>query len=103
MRTYLMHMADHEPVRLVFNPEDGSAITYYGDGRWSGCAPVPDDEYHAAVLVVTPAEHRLMHELAHHLVGFAFYGSIYGSPIIYRDAQHVEQPARTPSPHRTTA
>lgn len=54
---------------LEFDPQTGSAMTYYTKEHVSGCPPVDDDAYHASLLGISPAYHRLCHELAHHLIG----------------------------------
>lgn len=69
----------------------GETFTTYEDGCWSGCAPVPDDTIHANELGITPARHRLEHDLWHHLVGIFVYRTL-GSPIIWRDAHGTPQP-----------
>lgn len=69
----------------------GETFTTYETGHWSGCGPVPDDSIHAAELGITPARHRLEHDLWHHLVGIFVYKTL-GSPIIWRDAHGIEQP-----------
>ena len=85
---------------LTFNDRTGETITYYPAAlalegpRWSGSTPVPDDATHAAALGITPEQHRLAHELGHHLVGLEFYRDEYGSPIVYRDAHGLSQPPR---------
>jgi hypothetical protein len=70
----------------------GWTNTRYPDGRTSGCAPVPEDAFHAEALGITPERHRLVHELLHHLVGFTF--GYAGSPVIWRDA-HGQAQAET--------
>lgn len=85
------------PVRMVYTRESGHTLTVYGAGEnrwWSGSDPNQDDAYHAERLGITQREHRLQHELAHHLVGFAYYWNSHGSPIIWRDAIHEVQPTR---------
>lgn len=83
---------DADRYALTYDTETGEAITrYHASDRWSGCAPVPGDAYHADKLGITPSEHRLAHELIHHLVGHAYYSSDNGSPIIYRDAHAIAQ------------
>jgi hypothetical protein len=75
---------------LEFNRETGKTVTRYSHGPWSGCLPVPDDAFHAEKLGITAKQHRLEHELCHHLVGQSFYKTI-GSPVIWNDAHHYEQ------------
>jgi len=84
-----MTVYDSGVFTLSFDPTTGEAITRYAGGRWSGCAPVPDDAFHAERLGITRSEHRLEHELAHHLFGYA--KGFVGSPIIWRDAHGVAQ------------
>jgi hypothetical protein len=69
----------------------GDVTTTYDDGHWSGCKPVKDDEFHAKRLGISDKEHRLVHELSHHLIGFAYYKQETGSPVIYRSAHNIEQ------------
>ncbi|QDT14703.1 hypothetical protein [Alienimonas californiensis] len=71
---------------LRFDLGEGVALTRYPDGKTSGCGPVPEDCVHAERLGVTPARHRLLHELTHHLVGLRYYGDPRGSRVIWRDA-----------------
>ncbi|MFH5803717.1 hypothetical protein [Alienimonas sp. DA493] len=61
-------------------------MTRYRDGKTSGCGPIPDDVVHADRLGITPAHHRLVHELTHHIVGFRYYRDPNGSKVIWRDA-----------------
>jgi hypothetical protein len=74
---------------LTYDPETGRTVTTYDDLRWSGCDPVPEDALHAGRLGITPGEHRLAHELAHHIVGFA--GGYVGSRVIRWDAHEIPQ------------
>jgi hypothetical protein len=79
--------------RLEFDQATGRAVTRYPDGTHSGCGVVEADRFHARLLGLTPEEHRLQHELAHHLVGALYSrGAAGGCPIIYRDAHGVPQP-----------
>ena len=76
---------------LEHDTATGWTNTRYPDGHTSGCAPVPDDAFHAGALGITPERHRLVHELLHHLVGLAF--GYAGSPVIWRDAHNLRQRA----------
>ena len=78
---------------LNHEPETGQTFTFYRDDIWSGCGVVPEDHEHAAALGITPAQHRLVHELGHHLVGLHYYADPNGSPIVYRDAHNIPQEA----------
>lgn len=79
--------------RLEYDPATGGAYTIYPDGTRSGCEPHEDDQYHADLLGFTAAEHRLQHELAHHLVGGLFDPSpVGGCPIVYADAHGQPMP-----------
>ena len=70
----------------------GEVYTRYPDGAFSGCGIVPGDEFHGPRLGITPAKHRLLHELAHHMVGMAMpEKGIIGCPIIWRDAHSIPQ------------
>jgi hypothetical protein len=81
-----------ENIRLQYNKETGATYTYYPDDKWSGCDPIPEDDFHANILGITNKEHRLEHELIHHVLGFEL--GHYGSPIIDRDAHSQPQPQR---------
>lgn len=74
---------------LKHDTATGWTNTRYPDGHTSGCAPVPEDAFHAEALGITPERHRLVHELLHHLVGFAF--GYVGSPVIWKDAHGYDQ------------
>jgi hypothetical protein len=55
---------------LLYTPDTGEAVTHYPDGLLSGVGlPAEHDQYHGNLLGLTPGEHHLHHELAHHLVG----------------------------------
>lgn len=69
-----------------WEPETGVFTTRYVGGHVSACPVVPDDQYHADRLGITAAEHRLLHELGHHLMGLWYYRRPDGSPVIWRDA-----------------
>lgn len=79
---------------LKYDPETGSAYTFYPDESSSGCEPGPDDAFHAGRLGITTGEHRLLHELAHHLIGTRYYHLSTGSPVIWRDAHGIPQEPR---------
>lgn len=91
---YTLRFRDSGPIGfdLVWRRSDDFVCSYYTSAKWSGCTPVPDDQFHASKLGITPAEHRFQHELLHHLVGIFVYDHFAGSPIIYRDAHHIAQP-----------
>ncbi len=55
--------------------------------------PVPEDAFHAKQLGITEKQHRLEHELLHHLVGLFYYKDKNGSPVVYRDVHHIPLPA----------
>jgi len=81
---------------LVLDDTLGVVLTRYPDGSWSGGAVVDDDAFHARLLGLTPIEHRLAHELAHHVVALAEQDATFvageepeggqGCPIIRADA-----------------
>lgn len=79
--------------RLYCDLVTGAAITEYPDGHTSGCPPIPEDEFHAQMLGITDGEHRLEHELVHHMLSIALgAGDVAkGCPIIWRDAHGVHQ------------
>ena len=76
---------------LNHEPETGQTVTFYRDDIWSGCGVVEDDHEHAAALLITPQQHRLAHELGHHLIGLHYYRDPYGSPVVWRDAHGIPQ------------
>ena len=76
---------------MVHYADTGLTVTWYPGAMTSGCEPVPDDAIHAAALGITSAQHRLVHELGHHLVGLHYYADPNGSPIVYRDAHGIPQ------------
>lgn len=88
---------------LEHNRDTGHTITRYPEFRWSGSDIVEDDAYHAARLGITPARHRLVHELLHHVVGFAL--GYAGSQVVRDDAHHVpqQQPQADDEEWKTTA
>jgi hypothetical protein len=71
--------------------ETGATYTRYHDGHWTGGEPIPDDAFHAERLGITAEQHRLVHELVHHLVGFKYY-NFDGSPVLYKSARLEELP-----------
>lgn len=80
--------------RLVYDLATGSAITHYDNERWSGCSPHADDQLHGDRLRITAAQHRLEHELVHHVMAIARKlpnAETQGCRIIYRDAHHLPQ------------
>lgn len=91
---------------LKYCPTSGEVITYYPDGAWSGCKPVPDDTFHGNKLGIIPGQHRLLHELTHHVVGLVMpEEGITGCPIVWRDAHHEaqEHPSASTREWRITA
>lgn len=79
---------------LTFDPHAATVVTTYPDGTWSGGAVVREDAHHAARLGLAPLEHRLHHELAHHVVAIARRATLGGGcPIIWRSAHgHPQGP-----------
>ena len=78
---------------MVHYADTGLTVTWYPGAMASGCEPVPDDKIHATALGITPGQHRLVHELGHHLIGLHYYQDPNGSPIVYRDAHGIPQEA----------
>ena len=72
--------------RLRHDPATGYTVTLYPDGASSGCGVQPGDEHHAPLLGITPGEHRVVHELLHHLVALHVLGDQRGSGVVRRDA-----------------
>lgn len=79
---------------LVWDKETGQTTTYWKDGTESPTWCHWEDEYHGNLLGITAQEHRLQHELAHHLVGMhAPDGKdIGGCLIVWREAHGEEHP-----------
>ena len=73
---------------LTHDPHSGLTTTTYLDGHCCPCPVVPDDSIHAQELGITPQQHRLEHELWHHLVGIYVLGLIT-SPVIYKEAYNL--------------
>lgn len=71
--------------RLEHDSREGYAHTHYEDGAASLCPVVKDDYFHAQQLGIAPGQHRLLHELSHHLVGIHYYKKP-SSPVIWHDA-----------------
>jgi hypothetical protein len=59
---------------------------------------VDGDEYHAPRLGISPQDHRLLHELAHHMIGAHCFQKRSGSPVIWRDAHGIPQPPGVSGP-----
>lgn len=56
--------------QLVFDPLAATVVTFFsGSDAYTGGTVAPDDGTHASRLGMTPLEHRLHHELAHHFIG----------------------------------
>jgi hypothetical protein len=69
-------------VHLKYDGE--SVVTFFPSGHTGG-GVVDDDAMHAAALGMTPIEHRLHHELAHHFVGIAVFDGGF-SPVLWKAA-----------------
>jgi len=92
--------------RLVYDGTTGAVHTHYPDGTVSGCGPVPEDAEHGALLGLTPGEHRLAHEMAHHLCALAsgVGDDRQGCPIVRADALRQPMPPDADTlEHRITA
>lgn len=78
---------------LVVDPEEQTVVTTYASRHWSGGGVVPQDAEHATRMGCTPFEHRIRHELAHHLVALAAgWGNAQtGCPIVWADAHQLPQ------------
>ena len=78
--------------QLVANAKDQSVFTFFRDGTSSGGTIVAGDVEHAAHLGITPFEHRLAHELGHHLVQRARGHTLDDAcRIIHRSAHEQDQ------------
>lgn len=64
----------------------------YADGAVASACAGPLDHQFGKDLGCTGEEHIHIHELFHQLVGFSFYGSEWGSPVVRRAATGVPQP-----------
>jgi hypothetical protein len=87
------------PLRLCWPDQteltyDGeTVITRYPDETFTGGPVVEQDHEHAALLGITPVEHRLVHEVGHHLIARALSNGEFGCPILWAAAHNVEMPA----------
>ena len=72
-----------------YDTDTGSAYSIYAYGM-TGCLPVPDDQFHADLLGITNKQHRLVHEICHHVIGWVFYKST-SSPVLQRDVNGHKQ------------
>lgn len=75
---------------LTFEPSSGTVTTYYDQWRYSRVHVDEDDRTLAEQLGISPEEHKLAHELAHHLV--ALHCGLDTSPIVWRSAHFFEHP-----------
>ena len=73
--------------RLVYNSD--TVFTWFGQHYKTGGPEADGDAFHARNLGITPMEHRLLHELAHHLVARALgyptcpilHAAAFGNPM----------------------
>jgi hypothetical protein len=79
-----------DQTELTYNGE--TVVTRYPDETFTGGPVVPEDSEHAALLGITPIEHRLVHEVGHHLLSRSLSGGEYGCPILWAAAHNVEMP-----------
>jgi len=83
--------------RLVMTcvPARGVLIVTYDDGAFCRVAgPGPDDHTFGRDLGCTGEQHIRLHELLHQLIGFRYFRSEYGSPVVRREATGEPQPAQ---------
>lgn len=80
---------------LVLDRDAGTVATVYACGRASVTGIGADDVFHAERLGLTPLQHRMAHELAHHLVGLAMGRGTLGTgcEIVWSDAHGRPLPA----------
>lgn len=79
--------------RLEHCPSSGLTSTVYPDGERCDSHVVDDDSVHADELGIMPGQHRLVHELWHHIVGIHIFHSEYrSSPVIWRQAHGQPHP-----------
>lgn len=72
----------------------GKVWIRYMDGATAYAAAGDLDRQFGHDLGCTGEDHIVVHELMHQLVGFAFYRSVWGSPVVRRAATGVPQPAQ---------
>lgn len=80
------------PKSTMFVYEDGRIQHQFFDGTFSETRVYEGDEQFAKDLGITPAQHKHIHELLHMMVGFRFFGTDFGSPIVWRSAHKIPQP-----------
>jgi hypothetical protein len=73
------------------DPVAKTVITRFPGDHWTGGPIVPEDDFHAANLGITMLEHRLLHEMAHHLVYRALHGE--PCPILWAAAHKLAMPS----------
>jgi hypothetical protein len=81
---------EHDSFKLYYDEISGYVNTVYPDGTNSGCYPNEDDAYHGRLLGISAGQHRLLHELAHHVIGLVY--SHKTCPIVWADAHGLEMP-----------
>ena len=77
--------------RIVFDPVQYTVVTHYPGEHWTGGGVVHEDYEHAKLLNMKPIQHRLVHELGHHLVAQAL-GYYDGCPVLYSAAHNTSLP-----------
>jgi hypothetical protein len=81
-------------VTLEVNRDTRRVRVRYADGAECSAVAGPLDHQFGKDLGCTGEEHIHAHELMHQLVGFAYYGSPWGSPVVRRAATGAPQPAQ---------
>jgi len=76
----------------VYDPA-GTVLTHYPDHTRTGGEVVEEDALHAEALGLSPLEHRLLHELAHHVVALerGVTDGEHGCWILWRSAHGLPQ------------
>lgn len=75
---------------LSYDLQNDAVTTYYDQWRYSRVLPDADDQELGDELGLPPQEHKLAHELAHHLV--AVHCGLDTSPIVWHSAHFYEHP-----------
>jgi hypothetical protein len=73
--------------RLDYDPQTGNVLTRYSDGSECMVWANAEDRKHAAVLGITPGEHKILHEIIHQQLAFAMGNKT--CPIVWAQA-HLE-------------
>jgi len=75
---------------LTYRADTGEVATFYDQWRVSRTLPDETDDFHGAALGLSAKEHKVVHELAHHLL--ALHHGLDSSPIIWCAAHCYDMP-----------